>query len=170
MLLCGDKTHFLNHMYTLLGEYEVAIDAKGRFLLPAGFRKQLPAEEAAVGFVLKRGFENCLELYPMASWKALSAQLEKLNPFNPKVREFKRILTSGANTVEPDSAGRLLIPKTLQDFAGITKEMVLVAQGDKAEIWDKKTYYDYITNHSSSFSALAEEVAGGNFMNPFDQN
>ena len=145
----------------------MAVDAKGRFLLPSGFRKQLP-EGAAERFVVNRGFENCLTLYPMENWNGISAKLDKLNDFNPKVREFKRMFLNGANTLETDSAGRLLLPKQLQEYAGIKKDMVFSVQGNKVELWDKDTYYEYIRSKSAGYSDLAAEVAGGDFMNPFE--
>jgi MraZ protein len=151
-------------MHHFIGEYEVAIDAKGRFLLPAGFRKQLP-EEGGDQFVINRGFEQCLTLYPMDTWNRLSEQLGKLNDFNPKAREFKRLFLNGANKVELDGAGRMLLTKPQMEFAGIKKEMVLSLQGDKAELWDKDTYYEYLRQRAGSFSHLAEEVAGGDFFN-----
>lgn len=154
-------------MASLLGEYEIAIDAKGRFLLPSGFRKQLP-EGAAARFVINRGFENCLTLYPMDSWNALAEKINKLNDFNPKVREFKRLFLNGATVVEVDSADRILLPKPLQEYAGVKKDIIFSAQGNKVEIWDKDTYYNYIRERASNFSDLAAEVAGGDFMNPFE--
>ncbi|HXS35473.1 MAG TPA: division/cell wall cluster transcriptional repressor MraZ [Flavipsychrobacter sp.] len=154
-------------MANFLGEYEVAVDAKGRFLLPSGFRKQMP-EGAAEKFVVNRGFEHCLTLYPIESWNVLSEKINKLNDFNPKVREFKRLFLNGATTVELDSAGRLLLPKQLQEYAGIKKDVVMSAQGNKVELWDKDTYYAYINQHAASFSDLAAEVAGGDFINPFE--
>ena len=154
-------------MISLIGEYEVAIDAKGRFLLPSGFRKQLP-EDGAERFVINRGFENCLSMYPIASWTALTEKINRLNDFNPKVREFKRLFLNGASIVDLDSAGRLLLPKPLQEHAGIKKDMILSAQGSKVELWDKDTYYNYIRQHAVNFSDLASEVAGGEFINPFD--
>jgi MraZ protein len=154
-------------MTNFLGEYEVAVDAKGRFLLPSGFRKQLPAD-AAERFVINRGFEHCLTLYTVDSWNILSEKINRLNDFNPKVREFKRLFLNGANMIDVDSAGRILLPKPLQEYASIKKDVILSAQGNKVEIWDKDTYYNYIKEHASSFSDLAAEVAGGDFMNPFD--
>ena len=112
------------------------MDAKGRFLLPSGFRKQLP-EGSAERFVINRGFENCLTLYPMDSWTVLSEKINKLNDFNPKVREFKRLFLNGANIVEADSAGRILLPKPLQEYAGLKKDIIMSAQGNKVELWDK---------------------------------
>ena len=154
-------------MSSFLGEYEVALDAKGRFLLPSGFRKQMPkgSEEK---FVVKRGFENCLTLYPIATWTKLAEKIGKLNDFNPKVREFKRLFLNGANIVDVDSAGRLLLPKPLQEYAGMNKDIVFAAQGDKVELWDKDTYYNYINQKAGNMSDLASEVAGGDFINPFD--
>lgn len=154
-------------MVNFFGEYEVAIDAKGRFLLPAGFRKQL-AEGAAESFVVNRGFENCLTMYTQESWAALTEKMNKLNDFNPKVREFKRLFLNGATIIDLDSAGRLLLPKLLQEHAGIKKDMVFSAQGNKVELWDKDTYYEYMRNKAASFSDLAAEVAGGDFLNPFE--
>lgn len=154
-------------MTSFLGEYEVAMDAKGRFLLPSGFRKQLP-EGSAERFVINRGFENCLTLYPMDSWTVLSEKINKLNDFNPKVREFKRLFLNGANIVEADSAGRILLPKPLQEYAGLKKDIIMSAQGNKVELWDKDTYYNYINQHAGGFSDLAAEVAGGDFINPFE--
>ena len=152
-------------MLHFLGEYEVAIDAKGRFLLPAGFRRQLP--EDTVQFVVNRGFESCLTLYPMDAWKALSEKLTTLNDFDPKVREFKRLFLNGASIVDLDAAGRALLPKSLQEHAGIKKDMVMSAQGNKVELWDRDTYYAYLKQHAGGFSRLAEEVAGGSSFNPF---
>ena len=153
-------------MSSFLGEYEVAVDAKGRFLLPSGFRKQMP-EGSAERFVVKRGFENCLTLYPIETWNRLAEKINRLNDFNPKVREFKRLFLNGANTVDVDSAGRILLPKPLQEYAGIKKDMVFSAQGDKVELWDKDTYYNYMNQQASNMSDLAAEVAGGDFNNPF---
>lgn len=154
-------------MINLLGEYEVAIDAKGRFLLPSGFRKQLP--ENGERFVVNRGFESCLSMYPMENWNIVSENVNRLNDFNPKVREFKRMFLNGAIIIEVDSAGRVLLPKPLQEYAGIKKDLILSAQGNKVELWDKDTYYNYIRDHAAGFSDLAAEVAGGDFMNPFEK-
>ena len=154
-------------MYSFLGEYEVSVDAKGRFLLPSGFRKQLP-DGAGDRFVINRGFESCLTMYPLDSWKVLSDKISKLNDFNPKVREFKRLFLNGATIVDVDTAGRILINKSLQEYAGLKKDVIFSAQGNKIELWDKDTYYDYIRSHAGSFSDLAAEVAGGDFMNPFE--
>ena len=76
-------------MTGFLGEFEATLDAKGRFLLPAGFKKQLPEEELG-RFVINRGFEMCLALYPVKNWEPLFNDISKLNDFDPKVRQFRR--------------------------------------------------------------------------------
>ncbi len=148
-----------------LGEYEVSLDQKGRFLMPAGFRKQLPDGTVSDRFVLNRGFETCLTLYPMFVWEEISAKIARLNDFNPKAREFKRLFLNGATIVELDAAGRINLPNPLMEYAGLSKEMVFAAQGNKVELWDKTTYYEYLRKAAYSFSDLAAEVAGTDFLN-----
>lgn len=154
-------------MTGFLGEYEVVVDAKGRFLVPAGFRRQL-AEGVTERFVINRGFENCLTMYLMEDWQVLSGKINRLNDFSPRVRQFKRLFLNGATIVEVDNAGRVLLPKQLQEYAGIKKDIVFSAQGNKVELWDKDTYYGYIRDAAPGFSDLAAEVAGGDFINPLE--
>jgi len=145
-------------MTGFLGEYEATVDAKGRFLLPAGFKRQLPEGEITT-FVINRGFEKCLSLYPKKSWDPLYAQISTLNDFDPKVREFRRYFLNGATEVEPDTAGRILIPQNLKDYAGLGKDIVLAAAVDKIEIWDKEKYQQFFESYSpDDFSALAQSV------------
>ncbi len=155
-------------MSLFIGEYELSLDVKGRFLLPSGFRKQLPEAEG-LSFVLSRGFEKCLNLYPLKEWQRLAEQIHKLNDFNPKVRDFKRLFLNGANIVEGDSAGRILIHKSLLEYAGIQKDLLLTAQGNKLELWDVQSYKQHIENKMADFSNLAQELLGNGSMNPFDQ-
>lgn len=148
-------------MIGFLGEYEATVDAKGRFLLPAGFKKQLP-EEAGSQFVVNRGFEKCLTLYPMKSWEPIFSEISKLNDFDPKVREFRRFFLNGATVLELDSAGRLLLPPNLKEHAGIDKDIVLVAAMNKIEIWDKAKYQQLFESFSpDAFSQLAQQVMAG---------
>ena len=144
-------------MVHFLGEYEVTLDAKGRFLLPAGFKKQIP--EQSMRFIVNRGFEKCLTLYPMESWEPMFAKISTLNDFDPKVRAFRRQFLGGATEVEADTAGRLLLPPTLRDFAGLTKNIILVAAVDKIEIWDADVYKKIFEDFSAdAFSELAQAV------------
>jgi MraZ protein len=145
-------------MISFLGEFEATLDSKGRFLLPAGFKRQIPEGEST-RFVVNRGFEKCLSLYPMSSWQPLYDQISTLNDFDPKVREFRRFFLNGAIIVEPDAAGRLLIPQNLKDYAGLSKDIVLAAAVNKIEIWDKEKYQQFFESYSADdFSTLAQTV------------
>lgn len=145
-------------MTSFLGEFEATLDSKGRFLLPAGFKRQIPEGENT-RFVINRGFEKCLSLYPMASWQPLYDQISTLNDFDPKVREFRRYFLNGATIVEPDAAGRLLIPQNLKDYAGLERDIVLAAAVNKLEIWDKEKYQKFFESYSpDDFSSLAQSV------------
>jgi len=145
-------------MIGFLGEFEATLDSKGRFLLPAGFKKQLPDKERD-SFVINRGFEKCLSLYPLESWEPLFADISKLNDFDPRVREFRRYFLNGATTVEPDGAGRLLVPPNLKEHAGLQKDIVLVSAVNKIEIWDSNKYHQLFDSFSAEdFSRLAKDV------------
>ena len=144
-------------MLGFIGEYESTIDTKGRFLLPSGLKKQLPDDDLT--FVINRGFEKCLTLYPIQSWKPIYKNISNLNDFDPKVREFRRYFLNGAQQVELDSAGRLLLPKNLVEHASLDKDIVLVSAVNKIEIWDKTKYQQFFESFSpESFSQLANEV------------
>jgi MraZ protein len=145
-------------MIGFLGEYEVTLDAKGRFLLPAAFKKQLP-EDWNSQFVISRGLDPCLTLYHTKHWEPIFSQIISLNDFDPKVRQFQRSFLNGATNVELDSAGRLLVPPQLKEFAGLDKDVVLFAKGTKIEIWDKIKYQKFFeTLSAEEFSNLANEV------------
>lgn len=144
-------------MIGFIGEYESTIDTKGRFLLPSGLRKQMPEDETS--FVINRGFEKCLTLYPIQSWKPIFNHISSLNDFDPKVREFRRYYLNGATQVDLDSAGRILLPKNLMEHASVEKDIVLVSAVDKIEIWDKAKYQQFFDSFSpEAFSNLAHEV------------
>lgn len=147
-------------MNAFIGTYEVKADAKGRLMLPAVLKKQLsPVMQS--GFVLKRAvFQPCLELYPMPEWEKLMQKVNKLNRFNKKNDAFIRRFTAGVKVVEVDATGRLLIPKDLLAFSGITKETVLASAVNIIEIWDKDKYEQAIDDAASDFADLAEEVMG----------
>ena len=165
--LSGKKCYFvLNHVFYpnslrmtgFLGEFESTLDPKGRFLLPAGIKKQLPGGENT-RFVINRGFEKCLSLYTIESWEPLYSKIQTLNDFDPKVREFRRYFLNGATIVEPDSAGRILLPPNLKEYAGLEKDIVLASAVDKIEIWAKDKYQQFFDSYSpEDFSNLAKDV------------
>ncbi len=147
-------------MVNLIGTYECKADAKGRLMMPVAFKKQL-SPVLQDGFVLKRSvFQPCLELYPMAEWNLLMQKINKLNRFKKKNNDFIRRFTAGVKVVEIDTAGRLLIPKDLVSFAGITKDLVLSSAVNIIEVWDKNKYEEAIDDTATDFADLAEEVMG----------
>jgi len=143
----------------IIGTYECKADAKGRMMMPVGIKKQLlPIMEE--GFVLKRSvFQPCLELYPMSEWKEVMKGVNGLNRFIKKNNDFIRKFTAGVKMIELDATGRLLIPKDLSVFSGISKNVVVASAGTYIEIWDKDKYEKAIDD--GDFSELAEEVMGG---------
>ncbi len=147
-------------MLNLIGTYECKADSKGRVMVPAPLKKQL-APASPDGFVIKRAvFQPCLEMYPLAEWDALMLKMGSLNRFNRKNNDFIRRFTAGVKTVELDAMGRLLIPKDLLAFAGITKDLVISSAINIVEIWDKEKYEKAIEDAANDFADLAEEVMG----------
>ncbi|WP_152285682.1 division/cell wall cluster transcriptional repressor MraZ [Flavicella marina] len=147
-------------MESIIGTYECKADSKGRMLLSAALKKQLDPI-LHEGFVLKRSvFQPCLELYPMKEWNTVMAQMNGLNRFVKKNNDFIRRFTAGVKKVELDANGRLLIPKDLLVFSGITKEVVMSSAISIIEIWDKDKYEQAIDEAALDFADLAEEVMG----------
>ena len=146
----------------LIGEYQVAIDNKGRLRLPSALLRQLPAVKQGDGysFVLNRGFEKCLTLYPKTVWDEIAARLSKLNRFKDRNRMFFRSFFLGAAPMETDSADRILIPKPLQDYANLESEAILIAMDDRIEIWSPKGYEAMLAIDPNDFADLANEVMG----------
>ncbi len=147
-------------MTNFIGEYECKLDAKGRLMLPSGLRKQLDAASEEK-FVMNRGFEKCLVLYPKSDWKYISEEVNKLNQYVKKNREFIRYFYRGATEMGLDGTGRLLFPKRMLEYGGIDKEVVLFAYGNRIEVWDKDTYNGLLTDEPDEFANLAEDVMGG---------
>lgn len=154
-------------MTQFLGEHEVRIDAKGRISFPVALRRQL-SSDAQERFVLKKGFEDCLVLYPMDEWKKIATQLGQLNTWIKKNRDFVRSFFKGVVEVELDSVSRLQIPKRLLDLAGIDKDCVLFAYGQSVEIWDAKKFEKMHADiNGDEMNALTEAVMGNvNFNIP----
>ena len=146
-------------MTQLLGEYDCKVDSKGRFVLPAGLKKQL-SDGDKERFVVNRGFEKNLTLYPESEWQKISREINALNLYNKKNREFVRYFFRGATELTADSANRLLLPKSTLDYAGIDKEIVLFAYGQRVEIWARDVYESMMQSEPEDFSSLAEEVMG----------
>ena len=146
-------------MAGLVGEFEVKLDAKGRFMFPSGLRKQLPPT-AQLDFMLNKGFEDCLTLFPLFEWEKVSAKLSKMNLFKPKNRMFYRLFHQRAKLISLDKAGRVLVPTAHMDRVGLKQEVMLIAYNDRIEIWDKSKYFEMIEGSMTDFADLADEVMG----------
>ncbi len=148
-------------MITFIGDYTCKVDNKGRVTLPSAFKRQV-GEGISDGFVLKRDvFDKCLILYPMGEWERQNQLIRsKTNPYNKEHNRFLRMFYSGTAEVIPDSNNRLLLPKKLQDFAGIDDEVVLAGQFGKIEIWAADEYLS-ASRVEDDFAAMAEKILGG---------
>ena len=118
-----------------MGEYNHTIDAKGRLIIPAKFRELLGTE-----FVLTRGLDGCLFIYPVDEWKAFEQKLRALPLTNKNARPFSRFFVAGAAMCELDRQGRVLVPQTLREFAGLEKDVVLTGNLDRIEVWSKEKW------------------------------
>jgi len=147
-------------MINILGTYECKLDTKGRLMFPVQYKSQI-GEALASGFVIKRSiFKKCLELFPVSHWQEETAQVSKLNMFKKKNAEFITKFMAGVKPLELDGTGRMLIPKDLIKYAGITKEVVLTSVVNRIEVWDKVAYEQAVDFDPDDFADLAEEVMG----------
>ena len=137
-------------------EYTGKLDAKGRLVLPAKMKANLP-EAASTELFMREGFEPCLELYPLTEYKKVYSKIAGLNEFNAEYRKLQRNFFRGSATVELDSAGRLLIPKSMLHYAGLDKEIVVVGMGNRMEIWNPKEYDKFLIKDPQELSELAEK-------------
>ena len=146
-------------MKPIFGEYDCRLDAKGRFLLPSGLKKQLPEGEQNE-FVINRGIDKCLVIYPISVWEKELKKIYSRNQFMAKNRAFARKYINGATRLELDGSSRVLIPKRLAEHAAIAQDIVLVAANDRIEVWDKATYEAWLGDDKHDMEKLSEEVMG----------
>ena len=151
-------------MTTFIGDHNCRVDAKNRIVLPSAFKKQLDAG-AQDKFVVKKDiFEKCLVLIPMDEWSSQIELIRKtLNPYNKEHNKFLRGLYQNMAELTLDNMNRILLPKKLTDMVSIDKEVVMLGQDGKIEIWAVEAY-EKINNDLSDddFAALAEKIMGAN--------
>jgi MraZ protein len=136
-------------------QYESKLDAKGRITLPSRIKSQLPEGDQEI--VVRRGFEQCLILYPMVEFKKVFSKISGLSEFNEEYRKLQRNFLSGVVTLELDGTGRFLLPKNMLTYAQIDKDALLVGLGSKVEIWNPAIYEKHQINDPSELSKLAEK-------------
>lgn len=139
-----------------MGEYHHNIDEKGRIVLPGKFRN-----EDMDKIVVTRGFEQCLYLYTMEEWQKVVDKLNTL-PFTKKdARTVMRSFFAGASICEFDRSGRINITSPLVNYAGLTKECVIIGVNDRIEIWDEKIYNNFMNDNASKIEEMAENLFEG---------
>ncbi len=137
-----------------VGEYSHNIDAKGRIIIPAKLREQLGEH-----FMVTKGFEGCLFVYPMDAWKELEENLSKLPSNQKSARFLQRTFLSGAAEAEPDKQGKVLITPKHREYAALTKEVVIIGVSKRVEIWDAQRWAEYTqSDEEMSVEEAAESL------------
>ena len=140
-------------MKMFIGEYHHTIDEKGRIIIPAKFRESLGKY-----FIITRGIENCLFVYPIDSWNKICDKLNTL-PFTKKdARQFVRFFMSGATEVELDKQGRVNVTQPLMGYANLKKDCVIIGTGERLEIWSQEDWNCFFDSTKDNMSDIAENL------------
>jgi len=140
-----------------MGEYQHSIDDKGRLTIPAKFRDALGPT-----FVITRGLDNCLFVYPQQEWAAMEQKLKALPLMKSDARAFTRFFLAGATECELDRQGRVNIPANLREHAGLDKDCVVIGVSSRVEIWSKENWESYSKMSEQSFNEIAEKLVDFN--------
>ncbi len=138
-----------------MGTYNHTVDAKGRLIMPAKFREQL-----GESFVVSRGMDGCLFVHTNEGWQAFEEKLKNLPMMSKDARRFQRFFNAGADNVELDKQGRVLLSQTHREFAGLDKDVVLAGVGDRIEIWSREKWEDATADDDMDSIADALEALG----------
>lgn len=141
-------------LYMFIGEYRHTFDAKNRISLPAKFRKELGGS-----VIVTRGLDHCLFVYPKSAWKKETAKLAGYSMGNAAERGLSRFMLTGANEVELDSAGRVLVPDYLKSFGKLTVKSVIAGVNEHIEIWDEAAWDAYTKEIEGKADELAESLS-----------
>jgi len=141
-----------------LGDYQHTLDAKGRVSLPAKFRADMTGK-----LVVASGLDECLYVYPAEEYERFVEDLVLQEDFEPRVRKVRRFFTAGAVEVEFDSAGRISLPQKLRDYAGLGKEVAVIGNGNRIEIWDAAKWNSY-SEAGERIEDLAKELADAGLL------
>ncbi len=136
-----------------LGEYQHSLDVKGRITIPAKFRELLGDK-----FVVTKGLENCIFLYPLMEWETIENKLRTLPFTRADVRSFARFFFSGASELEVDKQGRTVLPLNLREYAAIDKDLIIIGVGSRAEIWAVESWEKYIEGAEESYEDIAASL------------
>ncbi|MBQ1812363.1 MAG: division/cell wall cluster transcriptional repressor MraZ [Bacilli bacterium] len=136
-----------------IGEYHHNIDEKGRLIMPSKFRNDLGET-----FVITRGIDSCLFVYPKDSWNNITSKLNELSFTKKDVRSFQRFFLSAATICEFDKQGRINVTSPLADYADLTKECVIIGVNDRIEIWSKENFDKFLDDNIDNVSDIAEHL------------
>lgn len=136
-----------------MGEYSHTIDTKGRLIIPSKFR-----EELGETFVVTKGLDGCLFVFSDEEWKAFEIKLKSLPLTNKNARQFARFFVAGATPCELDKQGRILLPATLREFAGLEKDVVLTGMLNRIEIWSKEKWNENNSLDDVTMDEIAEQM------------
>lgn len=136
-----------------MGEYSHTIDTKGRLIIPSKFR-----EELGETFVVTKGLDGCLFVFSDEDWKAFEIKLKSLPLTNKNARQFARFFVAGATPCELDKQGRILLPATLREFAGLEKDVVLTGMLNRIEIWSKEKWNENNSLDDVAMDEIAEQM------------
>ena len=139
------------------GEFEHTIDRKGRLIVPAKFRQSLKEHDVKSLF-LTRGLDGCLFLFPEGEWRLAESRFKQIPFTKAEGRKFNRLFFSGAAEVTVDRLGRLLVPKSLKEFAHMKQDVVIVGVSNRMEIWSKEIWHAFYESSRQSFEEVAERV------------
>ena len=141
-----------------LGTHEPKLDEKGRLILPAKFR-----DELAAGLVITKGQERCLYVFPQSEFANITETLRQAPVTQKAARDYSRVMFAGAHDEIPDRQGRVTIPQGLREYASLEKECVVIGANTRVEIWDSKSWNEYLTDREKNFAEVSEEVFPGLF-------
>ena len=139
-----------------LGTHTPRLDDKGRLFLPAKFRDRL-----ASGLVVTRGQERCLYVFPMDELVRVAETMRNAPVTSKAVRDYLRVFLSGASDEIPDKQGRVTVPATLREYAGLTRDCTVIGAGSRVELWDTTAWNTYLASTEQAFADQAEEVIPG---------
>jgi MraZ protein len=141
------------------GQAEYSVDSKGRVAIPAKMRTVLNPEAKGT-FTVTRGLDRCIFLYPLDHWEQLEQRMSELNQYNKTTRDFLRATLMWAEEVPLDAQGRVGVPKSLLEYAGVGEKALIIGALDHIEIWDPGAFGDYMSERPEDFETLAERVMG----------
>ncbi len=139
------------------GEYQHALDAKDRVIIPAKFR-EIFKEHYVEKFFITRGLDRCLFVFTEEEWKSQEKMFRDMPFTREEARKFNRLYFSGASEVLCDKQGRILIPTYLKEYGEIKQDVVIIGVSDRIEIWAKEKWEEFFKGNLNSFESLAEKL------------